>query len=189
MNELLQFLKSIYPFSDELEQFLRKNLHVKVLKRNELLLKAGTVCKNVYFIKTGAFRSFYYNDEGQETNTWFMKEGDVILSVESFFRQKLSTESIISIEGSEVHFIDYDTLQLLYRNFLEFNVISRVLLEHYYILSEQRLYAVRLKTAREKYHWLMQNFPEMILRIPSKYLASYLGMSAETFSRVKLVSK
>ena len=185
MNELIQFLKSISPLSIELEEYLINNLKRKSLKKNEFLLNAGQVCKNIYFIEEGLFRCFYNTIENKEVDSWFMKEGDVIISVESFFLQRPSNENIISLEESVVYYIDYKTLQFLYETFLEFNIIGRVITEQYYVLAEQRLYAIRMKTAKERYLWLMQNFPQLILRVPSKYLAFYLGISAETFSRMK----
>jgi hypothetical protein len=82
------------------------------------------------------------NRERAEVSSWFMKEGDVIVSVESFFKQKPSYESIQALEETTVHYISYDELQFIYKNFLEFNFVARVLAEHYYTLSEQRLYSI-----------------------------------------------
>lgn len=185
MNKLIQFLKSINPISIALEEYLINNLKKQDLKRNEFLLNAGQVCRKIYFIQEGLFRCFYTTDEDKEVDTWFMKEGDVIISVESFFLQKPSNESIITIEASTVYYIDYESLQFIYKNYLEFNIIGRIVTEQYYVLAEQRLFAIRMKTAKEKYAWLMLNFPDLILRVPSKYLAFYLGISAETLSRMK----
>lgn len=73
----------------------------------------------------------------------------------------------------------------MYKTYPELNFIARVLTEKYYVLSEQRLYSLRKKRARERYEYLIDNFPELIQRVPSKYLASYLSVSEETLSRIK----
>ena len=81
--------------------------------------------------------------------------------------------------------IGYDELQNMYKKFHEMNFIARVLTEKYYTLSEQRLYSIRMLRAPERYKYLMDNFPELVQRVPSKYLASYLSVSEETLSRIK----
>src|SRR4029079_7425707 len=114
-----------------------------------------------------------------------MKEGDVIISVESFFRQTESYESIQALDDCILHYITYDELQFIYRNFSEFNIVGRVVTERYYTLSEQRLYAIRMQRASDRYAYLMQNHSDLILRVPSKHLASYLGITEVTLSNIK----
>jgi len=76
-------------------------------------------------------------------------------------------------------------LQSIYKKYLEFNYIGRVLTEKYYTLSEQRLYAMRMQRSLERYMHLLENFPELVKRVPSKYLASYLGITDVTLSNIK----
>lgn len=114
-----------------------------------------------------------------------MKEGDLIISVESFFQQKPSYESIQVLEDCTLIGIKYDELQEMYSRFPEMNFIARVLTEKYYTLSEQRLYSIRMLRAPERYKFLIDNFPVLIQRVPSKYLSSYLSVSEETLSRIK----
>jgi CRP-like cAMP-binding protein len=114
-----------------------------------------------------------------------MREGDVIISVESFFRQSTSYESIQSLEDCELYYISYIELQEIYRNFPEFNFVGRALTEKYFCLSEQKLYSIRMMRASERYEYLLQQFPELAMRVPAKYLASYLGITPEMFSKIK----
>ena len=147
-------------------------------------MKIGHVNENIYFINQGLIRCFYLIDD-KEVSSWFMKEGDVMISVESFFKQSVSYESMQAVEDSVVLYITYTELQFLYENFSEFNFIGRVLTERYYTLSEVRLHSIRFKSARKKYAYLMRNHSELILRVPSKYLASYLGINEVTLSKIK----
>jgi len=114
-----------------------------------------------------------------------MKEGDLIISVESYFNQQPTYENIQAIEDSELFSISHDELNVIYYKFPEFNFIARVLTEKYYTLSEQRLFSLRMQRASERYAHLMKNFPEIIQRVPSTYIASYLGITLETLSRIK----
>jgi CRP/FNR family transcriptional regulator, anaerobic regulatory protein len=139
---------------------------------------------DIWFIEKGMLRCFYMLED-KEVSSWFMKEGDVTVSVESFFRQTISYESIQALEDSTVHYITFDELQFIYRNFIEFNFIGRLLLEHYYTLSEQRLYAIRMQRSPDRYAYLMEHHPELIQRVPSKHLASYLGIMDVTLSNIK----
>jgi len=114
-----------------------------------------------------------------------MKEGEVIISVESFYKQQTSYESIQALEDCQLYYIDHSELQHIYRYYPEFNFVGRVLTEKYYMLSEQRLYTLRGQKASERYVYLRDNHPEIIQRVPSKYIASYLSASEETISRIR----
>ena len=184
MEELLAYLDSIHSLSAALTDYLTTNLKVKNLQKKNFLLKKGHVCKDICFISKGMLRCFYLVDDKQ-VSSWFMKEGDVIISVESFFRQATSNESIQALDDCTLYYITYEELQHIYQTFHEFNFIGRVLTERYYTLSEQRLYAIRMKKSAERYTYLMKYHPELILRVPSKFIASYLGITEVTLSRLK----
>lgn len=184
MNEFFVILNSIHLLSSELQSHLIQTLKTETRPKKSFLLKEGELCKSIYFIEKGLVRCFYdYNSK--EVCSWFMKEGDLIISVESFFKQKASYESIQVLEECTLIGIHYDELQDMYRRFPEMNFIARVLTEKYYTLSEQRLYSIRMQRAPERYKFLMNNFSELIQRVPSKYLSSYLSVSEETLSRIK----
>jgi CRP/FNR family transcriptional regulator, anaerobic regulatory protein len=184
MEELLQYLNSLSPLSIELYRHLSDVLKNKKYLKKDFLLKSGNVSDRIFFIENGLVRCFYDKHE-KEVCSWFMKENDCIISVESFFQQKTSYENIQALEETNTYYIEYKELQFIYLNFSEFNFIGRVLTEKYYALSEQRLYSLRMQNASERYHFLMEKYPELIQRVPSKYLASYLGVSEETLSRNK----
>ena len=114
-----------------------------------------------------------------------MREGDVIISVESFFKQTESQEQIQALEDSSLYYISYDEMQFAFANFSDFNTIGRILTEKYYVLSEQRLYSLRMQRASERYLFLLNHFPQILLRVPLKYIASYLGITEETLSRIR----
>jgi len=110
MKELLIYLNSIYPLSHGLEEHSSDILKFRELPRKTYLLKAGHLCRNICFIKSGLLRCFYIKDNN-EVCSWFMKEGDVIVSVESFFQQKESYESIQGIEDCEIYCIEHAQLE------------------------------------------------------------------------------
>src|ERR1700712_1811866 len=184
MKEFLQGLHLIYPLSPALYDYLFDKLKLVIVPKKGILLKEGKICKNIYFINKGLARCFYIKED-KEVSSWFMKEGDLIISVESFFAQKPSYENIQAIEECELFSISYDELHVIYHKFPEFNYIARVLTEKYYTLSEQRLFSLRMQRASERYAHLMDQSPEIIQRVPSTFIASYLGITLETLSRIK----
>ncbi len=184
MNEFLQNLHLIYPLSPHLREYLLEKLHVVILPKKAFLLKEGRVCKNIYFIQRGLARCFYIKED-KEVSSWFMKEGDLIISVESYFKQQPSYENIQAIEECELFCLSNENLNVIYHKYPEFNFIARVLTEKYYTLSEQRLFSLRMQRASERYAYLMDHHPEIIQRVPSTFIASYLGITLETLSRIK----
>ncbi len=184
MERLFAHLSSIHPLSQALQEQLLVLLKEKEIEKKSFLLKSGHICRSIYFIDKGLFRCFYMKDE-KEVCSWFMKEGDVIISVQSFFQQVTSIETIEALEDGVVYYVTYEELQYLYKTFPEFNYVGRVLTEQYYILCEQRLYSIRMQRAAERYQYLLDHFPELILRVPSKYIASYLSITEETLSRIR----
>ncbi|HZE86158.1 MAG TPA: Crp/Fnr family transcriptional regulator [Puia sp.] len=184
MNKLVQYLHSIHPLSSGLREHLYSVVKTTDVRRRERLLKIGEVCTHIHFIEKGLFRCYYESDSG-EVCAWFMKEGDVIVSVGSFFSQAPSYQAILAMEESIVHSITYEELQRIYKRFPEFNLIGRLITEKYYDLCEDRLYSLRMKKAAERYHYFLEGQPEMARRIPATYIASYLGITRETLSRIK----
>ncbi|MEO6729819.1 MAG: Crp/Fnr family transcriptional regulator [Ferruginibacter sp.] len=184
MAELFKLLTAVHPLSDGLVDHLTKIIHTKKLPKKNFLLKAGHFCREICFVEKGLLRCFYINGES-EVCSWFMKEGDIIISIESFFQQKESYESIQALEDCTLHYIEYAELNYIYQTFSEFNFIGRVLTEKYYQLWAAQLYALRMKQTPERYNWLLENHPGLVLRVPAKYLASYLGITEVTLSRIK----
>ena len=185
MEFLLQFLQSIHPLSEGLLLHLSQTIRVREVKRGQYILRAGHISRHVHFIGKGLLRCFYVKNDDVEVCSWFMKEGDVIFSIESFYDQKESYESIQALEDCTLYYISYDELQFIYRNFSEFNFIGRVLTERYHKLWAQQLYGIRMQPAPERYRWLLEYFPELILRVPAKFIASYLGITEVTLSNIK----
>ena len=184
MEELLQFLNSIHPLSEGLIAYLAIHLKTRTLHKKDYLLKAGHICHEVCFIESGLLRCNYQNREA-EICAWFMKEGDVIFSIESFYQQKPGNEYIQALEETKLYFIEYSELMYVYQQFPEFNSIGRILTEKYYQLWAEQLYALRMKQAPERYKWLLEQHGQLILRVPAKYLASYLGITEVTLSTIK----
>ncbi len=184
MEKIFRFFNSFHSLSSELQAQLSVTIKGKSIPKKNFLLKAGHICRQLCFIEKGLLRSYYLKND-LEVCSRFMKEGEVIVSVSSFFRQQPSEECIQALEDCELLYIEYSDLQYICRNFPEFHLFTRLLTEQYYTNSEQLLVALRLQRSHERYAFLMKQFPELIRRVPSKYLASYLGITDVTLSNIK----
>lgn len=184
MEALLQFLLAVHPMSEALIQHLALTVKLREVPKGQFILRAGHISRHVHFIHKGLLRCFYIKGD-TDVCSWFMKEGDVIFSIESFYDQKESYESIQALEDCQLFYIDYSELQFIYQHFPEFNFIGRALTEKYHKLWAQQLYGIRMQQAADRYQWLLDHFPELILRVPAKYIASYLGITEVTLSSIK----
>ena len=182
---VISFLELIYPLTPDLKNWLKIHLKEKRLSKKEVFLNPGDISNKISFITKGLLRSYYITDEGIDTTVWFMKEGDVTISVKSFYERSPSLEFIEAIEETTLLYITYDELQKVYLLFPEFNIIGRIVTEKYYVLSEERLLGIRNKKATDRYSFLLKYHPEIILRAPAQHIASYLDIDKATLSRLK----
>jgi CRP-like cAMP-binding protein len=184
MDELIAFLMAIYKLSPECLQYLEKVVKVRKVKKWEFLLKEGQTSRHMYFITKGLIRALVFKD-GKEISSWFLKENDVIVSIQSFYDEKVSFEYIQALEDTEVYYISKADLDFIYDHYLEFNYVGRVLTTHYLIIWDQHKFSLIMDSAQQRYEWLLANHPELIKRVPAKYIASWLGLTEVTFSKMK----
>lgn len=184
-SPLSSFTRLIHPVSEELLDYIDANCFSCSVGRGRFLLKAGEICQHVYFIRKGVLRA-YVREGSKEITTWITPENEMITSIRSFFDLRIpSRENIQALEDSELVGASYEQLQYLYDHFLEMNVVGRKLLERYYRDAEERAFICRLTRAVSKYEHFLATKGELANRVPLKYIASYLGMTLETLSRVR----
>lgn len=183
-SRFLSQLEQIYPLPAALRETLAGHMTRECLPARTLLLEEGEVCEKVYYLERGLARGFYRTGE-EETTCWFVEEENWMLAVTSFFTQRPSQEYIELLEDSTLLSIDFSSLEKVYDQFPEFNFIGRVLTERYYAISEKRSWSLRSQTTHKRYHDLLRTNPRLVDRVQSKYIASYLGMKRETFSRLR----
>lgn len=160
-----------------------------VLQRHEypkkhILLKKGNVCHHLYFMEKGLARNFF-EEEGKELTTDIVLDGELLVSFSSFSTRKPSIETIELLENSTLYAIHYDDLQKLYTEFPVMERAVRLITEHYYNSLYTKNYHLRFSSAAERYEHLFKTKIEIVKRVPIGIIASYLGMSIETLSRIR----
>ncbi len=184
LEKMFAALGRLHPLSDEMKQRLQAIAAIQSFPKNHLLLKEGDVANDACFVLKGLARA-YYVTEGRAVTSRFMDEGFMITSWVSFYTRQPGYEYIELLEESEVACMHYNDVQRLYHDLPDFNTVGRKLTEHYFYLAEQRTQMLRKHTAEQKYRFFLQQHPDLLQRVPLKYIATYLGMSEETLSRVR----
>lgn len=181
---LLNTLNNIIILSPELQEDIKSFLIEEAFPKKSILLKSGQVSQRIYFIKKGFTRAFYYKSVSEYTS-WFMGQGEIIVSVYSFFSRKPSFESIEVLEDSVLQSINWDQLQHLYKRYPEFNLVGRIITEQYYIKSEERTINLQTLNAKQQYDKLLVDYPGVLQKASLGQIASYLGVKQETLSRIR----
>lgn len=184
MENIINFLNTIYPLNLAIQERLRTDLKSINLPKRKMLLTEGEVSDKIYFIQEGFARAFYFHKD-KEVTSWFMGQNDIMISIYSFFTQTPSFENIELIEDCTLFYMTYGELQKIYKDHPEFNVVGRMITEHYYIKSEARTISLRAQTAEERYNRLLQDFPGILQKTSLGQIASHLGIKQETLSRIR----
>jgi len=184
VEQLLNHIKNYYPLSEEAQVALQDCFEQVVLSKNDYLLTEGKISRHLYFLEQGALRG-YYNLDGKEITHWFGFEDDFVTSFHSFITQEPAVENIQLLEGCVLWSISKETLTGLFNQFHEIERLVRIAYEKYYIRLEERFVNAHFKTAAERYQALLNEAPHIVERVPLGYIASYLGISQETLSRVR----
>lgn len=184
MEEFLTFLNAIRPLSESLSEHFTKTLKIKQIKKRSFLVRAGQVNNHFFFIVNGLIRG-YYVKQNREISIWFLKENDFIASIESYVTQQPSKETMQALEDCTVVYGSFADLDNTYLRFPELERHGRLITQKYSSLWYSLLYGIRMQTATQRYQFLIDKFPELLLRVPAKYLASYLSITEVTLSRIR----
>lgn len=184
MNSLFVFFAQFQLLSNEAEKALEGICSVLFLKKNEELQPIGHTCRTIYFVKKGIARIYYYKD-GTDITESFSFENTIIARVESLFTEKPSRKAIQIVEDAELIAINVPKLFNLYDKHPQIERLFRKIFEKGYVETVNRIESLQFHTAEERYLALLQESPNILRRIPLKYIASYLGITQVTLSRIR----
>lgn len=184
ISPLIKALDQFHPQSPAIIEFFEQHVVYSYIPRGKLLLKAGTVCEYLYFIIRGAVRG-YLTTEKKDITTWITAENEVVTSISTLDLEIPALENMEAIEDCEMLVLKTADLNELYLRHPEFNITGRKLLQQYYRDAENRAYLMRIATAESKYKYFLERHNNLLNRIQLTHIASYLGMTLETLSRIR----
>lgn len=184
LKVIINILEQFAAVSEEAKAELTDLVLIEEYKAGSCILEQGKICKTLYFLQSGCVRSFHDQD-GKKITSWFAFENDPVTSMYSFVSQKPSFETIEVLEDSILYAISYQNLQLLFEKYPEFNLIGRLLTEKYYIGLEERTMSLQTQSAKDRYQQIVEHQPQLLQRASLGMIASYLGISQETLSRIR----
>jgi CRP-like cAMP-binding protein len=184
ISSLIVTLSHFYPLSEGMKEFFKKHSYSCTFQKGKLLLKAGDICQHIYFIKKGVVRGFI-KEADRDITTWITADNELVTSISGLDNKEPAAENMQAIEDCEMLALSFADVQTLYAQFPDFNILIRKLLQKYYQDAEGRAYIARLTNAENKYHEFLSRYGHLSNRVPLKYIASFLGMTLETLSRVR----
>lgn len=188
MDSVRPFIDYIRKFidvsEDEFRQMIHPYIQVRKFAKKEIITRAGDIEDHFNFIIRGLARK-YYKKGKEEINTQISFEGHILHSQESFHSRTPSEYVIEAIEPTTMVSISFDNLEKLYAQSSKMEHLGRLIITYTMVVKDRWQMQLVMHSPRERFILFMQNNPELLQRVPQKYLASYLNIKPETFSRFK----
>jgi CRP-like cAMP-binding protein len=188
IQQLEQYISARVKLTDEEFSLVAAAFTEKKLRRRQFLLQAGEVCRHVAFVCSGALRLFSIDARGQEHVLQFALENWWISDRKSVIEESPSEFNIEAIEDSQLLVISKENLDRLQKDVPSFLYMMQGMQQNNFIATQMRLQASLSMTAEERYHDFISRYPDIWQRVPQHMIASYLGLSPETLSRVRAKS-
>jgi CRP-like cAMP-binding protein len=184
MEKLLHFFDATLVLDPMEKESLTSLVQHRTYLRNEDIQSIGATCKTIYFMEKGMARIYYFKDETEITES-FSFENQMIVRFESLYNGTPSRKGIQALEDSEVWCIHAPSLFSLYDTHPKLERLFRMLFEQQHVQSILRLESLQFHSAEERYMQLIAEQKQIIQRIPLKYIASYLGITPVSLSRIR----
>ncbi len=179
------FADQLVPFSSNEKERLQNRLVTRQVPKGHILVDWGEVANEVYFINKGCTRFYYLTDEGKEITGFVFQENMFCGSHESFFSQTPSIQVLETLEDCELVVLSYDALQWAYQAIPKMNILVRKILELRMANAQKVVASLIINKPEDRYSSFLDQHPELVNRIPQHILATYLGITPVSLSRIR----
>lgn len=179
-----RILDDIYMLPEHSKQSIIESVSKVEYPKGHRLLNANKTERNIYFVKKGIVRA-YINSLDDEITFWFGKEGDTVVSMRSYVAHQKGYENIELLEDCILYKLNGDALNSLYTKDIHIANWGRKFAEQELLKTEERLISRQFKTASERYRELINSQPELLQRVQLSHIASYLGITQVSLSRIR----
>lgn len=184
MKQLLQYITSLVKLNSEELAIIESISSELSIRKNEELQPIGHTCKTIYFVKSGMLRICYLKD-GVDITESFEPENSIVARAESLFAGVPSKKAIHAVEDTELVAINALKLYDSFDRHPKIERLFRKLMEQQYVKTIHRIESLQFNSPEERYRLLVQQYPEIIKRVPLKLIASYLGITQVSLSRIR----
>lgn len=185
MHRLIEHFETYLPLNTAEKQLVEARANLRKIKRRQMILQEGFVCKHYAFVVEGCFRMYGVDNKGIEHNIQFAAESDWIADIGSFHSGKPSQLFIEAIEPSVILQIEKQDLYFLYLSIPKLDRIFKVIIENKYVELQNRVLQNISSTAQERYLNFLEQYPTLSPRLPNTQIASYLGITPEFLSKIR----
>lgn len=184
-ESILKSISKHIQLSEEETEYFTSLLTVKKLRKRQYLLQEGDIMRHETFVVKGCLRTYKIDVKGQEHVVHFSIEDWWVGDMYSFLTGTPSRLNIDCLEDTEVIQFSKDALEELYIRVPKFERYFRLLVQNAYITAQNRIVSIMTKSALERYHQFLQNYPTIEQRVPNHQIASFLGITPESLSRLR----
>ncbi|MEP7143708.1 MAG: Crp/Fnr family transcriptional regulator [Ferruginibacter sp.] len=183
--QLIQFIQTSLTISYLKAEEIADRFTEKTFFKNDILLGEGKVCNEYFFLEHGFVRAYTYDINGNDITTNFYSNNQVVCELFSFFKRVHTRETFQALTDCNTWYITFDNLQVAFHSMPEFREFGRSMLVGAYAELKQRMLSMLHHTAEERYLNLVQSSPDIFQNAPLKNIASYLGVTSTSLSRIR----
>jgi len=184
-QKLIQLLQSTNLVTLKTAENIANSFTPKDISRQQFLYKSGKICNEYYYLENGFMRAFAYDTDGNDITTNFYSSNQLVFEVSSFFTRTISKENVQATIDCSGWFITYEQLNGLFHSLPEFREFGRAVLVKGFAALKTRMLSMITETAEQRYDTLLQNNPEIFQHAALKHIASYLGITDTSLSRIR----
>lgn len=184
MDAFLRQLNAVYHLPEPARQAFLAQWKPMHHPKGHALVREGGVCNHLFYVSKGLVR-IYYHKRDREITEWLAPDDSFFFSIRSFFERTPSRLIIHLLEPSELLAIRHGDLMRLCDQYHEVEKLFRRMITGSLVLSQMRMESLQFETARQRYQTLLEQFPTLLQRVPLAYIASFLGITQETLSRIR----
>jgi CRP-like cAMP-binding protein len=167
------------------ELHIKQYLTPKNLRKRQYLHQEGDICKHIAVVEKGALRSYIVDDRGQEHITAFALEGWTISDLSSFMHEQISIQNIDALDDCELVLISKSSHEELLKSMPKYGTYIRILVTDAYVALQKRTLEMISQSPENRYKSFIELYPNIVKRVPQHMIASFMGLSPETISRIR----
>jgi CRP-like cAMP-binding protein len=185
MEEFISLLNSMAKLTEQEVSFLRDNIKERVFTKRQMILREGDIAKKFFFIAEGFIRLFYINDKGEEKTAFFYPKMTFASDFEGYVKGTPTNVNMQAMEDTRLIIISKEEAEFGLGQLENMSLLAVRFMEEEMILHQRLIKSILTETPEQRYLKLISESPEIIQKVPSKHIASYLGISPESLSRIR----